>query len=104
VERSQDNGIWSWPRLNLLTMIQLIDLWERVHFILFMDRSLKGVVDLVKFPNLEDKRSVDASEFAESIQEMHEQVKRKLQQSNTRYISKEQICEEDKRFLKKESW
>jgi hypothetical protein len=30
-------------------------------------RSLKGVVDLFKFPNLEDKRSIDASEIAERM-------------------------------------
>jgi hypothetical protein len=35
-------------------------------------RSLKGFVDLVKFPNLEEKMSVNASEFAESIHEIHE--------------------------------
>jgi hypothetical protein len=34
---------------------------------------------------MEDKRSVDASEFVESIQEMHEKVKRKLHQSNIKY-------------------
>jgi hypothetical protein len=66
-------------------------------------RSLKGVVDLVKFPNLEDKRSVDASEFAESMQEMHEQVKRKLQQSNTKYKEGADMRRRQKK-LKKESW
>jgi hypothetical protein len=47
--------------------------------------SPKGVVDLVKFPNMEDKRSVDASEFVENIQEMHEQVKTSIQQRNIKY-------------------
>jgi hypothetical protein len=61
-------------------------------------RSPKGVVDLVKFPNLEDKRSVDASEFAESIQEMHEQVKRKLQQSNIKYKQGEYLQRRQKGF------
>jgi hypothetical protein len=37
-------------------------------------RSPKGVVDLVKFPDLEDKRSVDANEFVENIKEIHEKV------------------------------
>jgi hypothetical protein len=67
VEKNQDNGIWSWPRLNSLTMIQSIGLGKSPFQIVY-GRSPKGVVDLVKFPNLEDKRSVDASEFVEGIQ------------------------------------
>lgn len=48
-------------------------------------KSPKGVVDLVDLPDLGDKRSVDASDFADSMQELHEQVKQKLQASNNKY-------------------
>jgi hypothetical protein len=71
--------------MNFLIMIPLSDMWERVCFIFFYGRSPKGVVDLAKLENLEDKRSDDASDFANRIQEMHEQVKHKLHQSNIKY-------------------
>jgi hypothetical protein len=48
-------------------------------------RSPKGVVDLVDLPDLGDKRSVDASDFADIMQELHEQVKQKLQEINNKY-------------------
>lgn len=48
-------------------------------------RLPKGAVDLINFPDLEERKSVDASDFVHSIQEMHEQVKHMLQQSNTKY-------------------
>jgi hypothetical protein len=65
--------------------------------------SPKGVVDLVKLPNLEDRRSVDASDFTEGIQEIHEQVKQKLQQSNAMYKQRADL-REDKILLKKVNW
>jgi len=57
----------------------------KIPFHIVYGRSLKIVFDLVNFPNLEDKSSGDASEFAENIHEMHEQVKRKINTRNTRY-------------------
>jgi hypothetical protein len=51
----------------------------KIPFHIVYGRSPKKIVDLLKLTNMEDKRSVDASEFAEGIQEMHEQVKRKSQ-------------------------
>jgi hypothetical protein len=39
----------------------------KIQFQVIYGRSLKGVVDLVKFPNMEDKRSVDASDFAKRL-------------------------------------
>jgi hypothetical protein len=38
-------------------------------------KSLKGFVDLVEFPKVKDKRSVDVDSFAESIWDIHEQVR-----------------------------
>jgi hypothetical protein len=54
-------------------------------------RSPKGVVDLVDLPYLGDKRSVDASDFADSMQELHEQVKQKLQESNNKYKQRKDL-------------
>jgi hypothetical protein len=58
---------------------------RKIPFQIFYGRSPKGVVDLVDLPDLGDKRSVDASDFADIMQELHEQVKLKLQESNKKY-------------------
>ena len=34
---------------------------------IFYGRSPKGVVDLIKFPNLGERKSIDASDFVDSI-------------------------------------
>jgi hypothetical protein len=38
----------------------------------------KGVVDLVAFPDLEGKKSVDANDFLDNMHELQEHVKKKL--------------------------
>ena len=48
------------------------------HFQIVYGRSPRGIVDLVNFPNLEDRRSVEASKFAEEIQKLQGQIKQKL--------------------------
>jgi hypothetical protein len=51
---------------------------EKIPFQIVYGGSPKGVVDLVDLPDLGDKRSDDASDFAYNMQELHEQVKHKL--------------------------
>jgi hypothetical protein len=48
-------------------------------------RSPKEIVGLIKFLDLKERKSVDASDFADDLQELHEQVKKRLQQSNSKY-------------------
>jgi len=67
VGRCHDNGIWSWRRMNLLYNYFVNKYVEKSPFHIVYGRSPKGILDLVKLLNLEDKRRVDASEFAESI-------------------------------------
>jgi hypothetical protein len=40
---------------------------------------------------LKERKSVDASDFADDLQELHEQVKRRLQQSNSKYKRREDM-------------
>jgi hypothetical protein len=47
--------------------------------------SPKGVVDLVALSDLEGKKSVDANDFVDSMHELQEQVKKKLQTNNDSY-------------------
>jgi hypothetical protein len=42
-------------------------------------RYPKGVVELVKFPKVEDTRSDNVDNFAKIIHDIHEQVRKKLQ-------------------------
>lgn len=51
---------------------------KKTPFQIIYGRSPKGVVDLVKSLDLEDKKGVDASDFANSMHELHEHVKQKL--------------------------
>jgi hypothetical protein len=52
-------------------------------------RSPKGVVDLVSFPNLEGRKSVDVNDFVDIMQELQEWVKKKLQTNNENYKQRE---------------
>lgn len=54
-------------------------------FYIVYGRSPKDVVDLIKFSNLGERKSVDVSDFVEIIQEMHEQVKHRLEQNNAKH-------------------
>ena len=66
-------------------------------------RSPKGVVDLIMFPYLGERNSDGASDFADNIQEMHEHVKQRFQQSNAKY-KRGKICRGECNFLRKVSW
>jgi hypothetical protein len=52
-------------------------------------QSPKGVVDLVALPELKGKKSVDANDFVDSMDELQEHVKKKLQTSNDSYKQRE---------------
>jgi hypothetical protein len=45
-------------------------------------RSPNGILDLVKFLEVEDRRSINGNSFVERIHHIHEKVRKKLQQSN----------------------
>jgi hypothetical protein len=49
------------------------------------------VVDLVDLRDLGYKRSINASDFADSMQEFHEKVKKKLQESNNKYKKRKEL-------------
>jgi hypothetical protein len=70
----------------------------KIPFQIVYGRSPKGVVDLVDLLDLGDKRSVDASDFADSMQELHEQVKQKLQESNNQYKQRTDLRRRQKIF------
>ena len=42
------------------------------HFHIVYGISPKGVMDLIKFPDLRERKSVDASDFLDNILKMHE--------------------------------
>jgi len=48
-------------------------------FMVVYGRYPKGVVELVKFPKVEDTRSDNVDNFAKIIHDIHEQVRKKLQ-------------------------
>ena len=60
---------------------------------------------LIKLPNLEERKSGDASDFTDSIHEIHEHVKKRLQQSNAKYKRREylqrriEVFEEDELLM-----
>jgi hypothetical protein len=56
-------------------------------------------VDLVDLPDLGDKRSVNANDFVDSMQELHEKVKQKLQASNNG-INRGHIYDKEKKHLR----
>jgi len=77
-------------------MIQLIDLWERFHFKLFMVGDQN---ELSIWLNCQMWRTkgvlMQVSLYRKSRGNYNKAIP---------YISKDQIYEEDKKFLKKESW
>jgi hypothetical protein len=58
-------------------------------------RSLKGVVYLVKFPNLEDIQAILLKTYNKCMKRLRERYNKVILD-----INKEHICEEDTRFLK----
>ena len=64
---------------------------SKSHFYIVYARSPKGVLDLIKFPDLGERKSVDASDFASIIPKIHEQVKKRLQQRNDMHKKKEDL-------------
>ena len=54
-------------------------------FHIVFGRAPKVIVDLVALLDLGDKRSIDAHDFVDSMQELHEQVKHKQQRRNDSY-------------------
>lgn len=71
---------------------------SKISFQVVYGRSPKGVIDLVKLPKVEDRRSIDSNNFVESMHDIHEQVKRKLQQSNASYKQKANLHKKLKVF------
>lgn len=71
---------------------------SKISFQVVYGRSPKGVTDLVKLPKVEDRRSIDSNNFVESMHDIHEQVKRKLQQSNASYKQKANLHKKLKVF------
>lgn len=49
------------------------------HFQIVYGRLPRGIVDLVNFPNLEDGKTVEASEFIGGIQKLQGRIRQKLQ-------------------------
>ena len=72
-------------------------------FLIVYGRSPKGMVYLVSLPDLEGKRSVDANDFVDSMHELQEQVKKKLQNKMI-IINKEYINIGDIRYSKRGIW
>jgi hypothetical protein len=57
----------------------------KIPFHIVYGRSPKGAVYLVALPYLEGNKSVDVNDFVDSVHELKEHVKKKLQTSNESY-------------------
>ena len=55
-------------------------------------------MDLINFLDLGERKSVEASDFANNIKEMHDQVKQRLQQSNAKYKKKGSYAQKNESF------
>jgi hypothetical protein len=62
---------------------------RKIPFHIVYGRYPKGVVDLVALSDLEGKKSVDVNDFVDSMHELQEQVKKKLQTNNDSYKQRE---------------
>ena len=71
---------------------------DKSPFQIVYGRSPKGVVDLIKLLNSREIKSVHASDFVDSIQKMHEHVKKRLQQSKDKYKKKAYLKRRDNFF------
>jgi hypothetical protein len=57
----------------------------KIPFHIFYGRSPKGVVYYVALLDLEVKKSVDVNDFVDSMHELQEHIKKKLQTNNKNY-------------------
>jgi hypothetical protein len=62
---------------------------RKIPFHIVYGWSPKGVVYLVAFMDLEGKKSVDVNDFVDSVHELKEHVKKKLQTNNESYKQRE---------------